>query len=130
MDSKKCTMCEVVKPLDNFAKQSNGVFGRTSACKPCRHQKYYKNNYDKDAHWERQIKRNFNMTPEDYQNMFDSQNGVCAACKKPTEGKLNIDHCHTTGKVRGLLCGPCNRGLGLLQDNPQTLANLITYLAQ
>ena len=128
MDSKTCTMCEVDKPIEAFAKQSNGVLGRASACKECRHKKYYKK--DTEKQWERQIKRNFNMTPNDYQKMFDDQNGVCAACNEPVEGKLHIDHCHTTGRVRGLLCGPCNRGLGLLKDNPQTLANLITYLAK
>lgn len=72
-------------------------------------------------------------TKEDYLKMLEKQNSVCAICKKVdmVNGKqvaLSVDHCHTTGKVRGLLCGSCNRGIGLLKDDPNLLNNAISYL--
>lgn len=67
--------------------------------------------------------------------MFDEQGGLCAICERPERtilrGKvrsLSVDHCHTTGLVRGLLCGPCNLGLGGLEDNIEFLMNAIIYL--
>jgi hypothetical protein len=73
---------------------------------------------------------------EDYNRMFAEQNGVCAACgfpesrieaktKKPKN--LAVDHCHTTGRVRGLLCHYCNSALGLLKDDPARVAGLLAY---
>lgn len=71
----------------------------------------------------------------DYLSMFEKQNGVCAIChtagfnmKKKHEGQLVVDHCHDTGKVRGLLCHNCNRGLGLFQDSKEFLKRSIAYL--
>ena len=67
--------------------------------------------------------------------MLDSQNGVCAVCKtkpdfKTWKKRLSIDHCHVTGRVRGLLCDPCNSGIGMLKDDPSILENAIKYLAR
>lgn len=77
----------------------------------------------------------YGVTSEKYQEMLDSQNGVCAICKtKPNFDKWKkrfvIDHCHVTGRVRGLLCDPCNRGIGMLKDDPSILENAIKYLAR
>ena len=62
--------------------------------------------------------------------MLESQGHVCATCDKTCISgmRLAVDHCHVTGKVRGLLCCNCNRALGLLKDDPKILANLIDYL--
>lgn len=65
--------------------------------------------------------------------MLVRQNNVCAICEKlPSlkEKVLGVDHNHTSGKVRGLLCGACNRALGLLKDNPILLRKAETYLAR
>lgn len=77
----------------------------------------------------------YGVTPEKYQEMLDSQNGVCAVCKtKPNFDKWKkrfvIDHCHVTGRIRGLLCDACNRGIGMLKDDPSILENAIKYLAR
>lgn len=74
--------------------------------------------------------RKYNISLADYAEMFDSQGGVCAICNRPpSEGELlHVDHCHNTDKVRGLLCGKCNRGLGLFDDNSGFLASAIEYL--
>lgn len=71
------------------------------------------------------------MRSADYELMLRDQNGCCAICKtKPPKGKrLDIDHDHSTGEVRGLLCGLCNRGLGLFKDNPNTLRSAADYVA-
>jgi hypothetical protein len=83
------------------------------------------------------LKRLFNITLEDYDNMLKSQNGTCAICKQ-TETKMNkflgipkrlaVDHCHMTGKVRGLLCFHCNSSIGKLKDSVELLQNAIEYL--
>lgn len=67
-----------------------------------------------------------------YETLFEQQRGVCAICEQPqTLGRyltLCVDHCHATGKIRGLLCTRCNRGLGLFKDNTVSLRNAINYL--
>lgn len=83
----------------------------------------------------RYLKNNYNMTINDYNDLYNHQNGLCYICN--TEGftmaehhkmKLVVDHCHTTGKVRGLLCHNCNRALGLLKDNVDYFKRAIVYL--
>lgn len=88
---------------------------------------------EKNAH----LKRNFGITLEDYTEMLKAQNGVCDICKKPEKkvfkktGKVTdlcVDHCHSTGKVRGLLCWDCNTSIGKLNESIETLKNAILYL--
>ncbi len=62
--------------------------------------------------------------------MYLLQEGKCKGCDKESNRTLNVDHDHETGKIRGLLCGNCNRGIGLLGDNIETLQNLIKYLEE
>jgi hypothetical protein len=85
------------------------------------------------------LKSLFGITLEEYNKMFKSQNGVCAICgKSETEidkrinkkRNLSVDHNHKTNKVRGLLCGKCNKMLGLSNDNKQILINAIKYLTK
>jgi len=79
------------------------------------------------------IRNQYGITLEQYNTMLKAQNYKCAICgnEDEVEGrKLAIDHCHTTGKVRGLLCGKCNRGLGLFYDNQELLSNAIKYLTK
>lgn len=77
------------------------------------------------------IRNQYGITLEDYNNMLEAQDYKCAICgnEDEVEGRrLAIDHCHKTGKVRGLLCGKCNRGLGLFYDNFTLLQSAIEYL--
>lgn len=62
-----------------------------------------------------------------YNKLYQEQRGNCAICGKNFK-KLDIDHCHNTGEVRGLLCGSCNRALGLMKDNIDFLKKAIDYL--
>jgi phage-related minor tail protein len=72
----------------------------------------------------------YGISLEEYDAMLDRQGGVCAICKrKPDEGKaLFVDHCHVTGRVRGLLCGKCNSVLAFGNDDPDILRAAIAYL--
>jgi hypothetical protein len=77
------------------------------------------------------VRRQYGITLADYEKMFGEQEGKCAICGNSDEvegRRLAIDHCHDSGKVRGLLCGKCNRGLGLFYDNKDLLKNAISYL--
>jgi len=76
----------------------------------------------------------YNITKETYDILSNSQNNVCAICKKPNNikngkiKKLGVDHCHKTGRIRGLLCTKCNIGIGMLDDNVNFLESAIKYL--
>lgn len=83
------------------------------------------------------LQKLYGITPEDYSAMLADQGGVCAVCRQPepdahgrtgTRFSLSIDHCHDTGRVRGLLCQKCNRAIGLLGDNVELLRSAIRYL--
>lgn len=84
-----------------------------------------------------QIKLKFGLSWDEYINMYAQQHGCCAICKTPLElyGSVkdkykvaNVDHCHNSGKVRGLLCNKCNVGIGALMDSPTVLRNAAEYL--
>lgn len=75
----------------------------------------------------------YGIKPEDYVEMLELQDGRCLICgylPKPGERYLAIDHDHETGTIRGLLCNPCNRGLGLLGDDPDRLVAAASYLLE
>lgn len=73
------------------------------------------------------LKTRYGLTPEQVESMKVTQGNVCAICE--TEPKTwHIDHCHSTGKVRGLLCGSCNMALGLMKDDPVRLSKAQEYL--
>ena len=99
-----------------------------SHCKSCYKKWYstYKDKGKRDAHY----KRKFGISLAEYNRMLEEQNGVCAVCKgeEPKRYKnIAVDHNHTTGEVRGLLCSSCNRALGLLQDNELIIEELLKY---
>lgn len=82
------------------------------------------------------LKTKFGLSLQDYESMLVAQGGLCAICRQPEtyvkNGKdvalLGVDHDHTTGAVRGLLCNNCNRGIGLLKDDPLVLRAATVYL--
>lgn len=77
------------------------------------------------------LKKNYGLTVDDWYELLESQGGVCAICgiDKPGHGtNWCVDHCHETGKVRGILCHACNVGLGNFKDNPDTIAAAFAYL--
>jgi len=95
----------------------------------------HRNNYDRDPSVAKQrafhhrLKKSYRMEPEEYEAMVKLQNGACAICGRTEEKRrLSVDHCHQTGKVRGLLCNTCNAGLGNFRDAIAHLQAAIRYL--
>jgi len=70
----------------------------------------------------------YGLSHEEYTRILGRQNGLCALCD--SVGPLTVDHCHDTGRVRGLLCYSCNTGIGRFGDNPERLTKAIRYLRQ
>jgi Recombination endonuclease VII len=124
-----CNKCGVEKPISEYYKGHK-------RCKEC-YSKDYKDKKPsfldkKDYMLKYTYGQNFGLN--EYNNLLEKQNTVCAICLNPnTNGRsdtnnLYVDHDHKTGKVRGLLCSNCNRSLGLVGDNIQTLQSMIEYL--
>lgn len=94
---------------------------------------YRKNNPEILQKWRRQFKlKKYGITIEEYNKLLEEQDGCCKICGKYfTEYKrdFSVDHNHTTGKVRGLLCNSCNTGIGLLGEDIDILIKAIKYLS-
>lgn len=75
--------------------------------------------------------RAYGISPEEFNDMMERQGNLCAICRRPPgRQRLHIDHCHTSGKVRALLCNGCNTGLGLFGDDPEVMLRAIAYLRE
>ena len=79
------------------------------------------------------LRKMYGITADDYFSMIEEQAGLCAICGMPPEGRgkggtLVVDHCHKRGVVRSLLCGKCNIGIGLLDDNPSLIDKAAAYV--
>ena len=131
---KRCSKCHVEKPLDEFNYDKNGKFQRKAYCKVCvsiYNADKYKENYDPIVSRERNIKNKYNISLEEYNILFEKQKGFCAICyRHQTEFKrrLAVDHSHSTGEVRSLLCNNCNTALGLMNEDVNRLQSAINYL--
>lgn len=87
----------------------------------------------KPAFFRSMLKLKYGITVQQYNTMLENQNSCCALCEKHTsvlERRLAVDHCHETGRIRGLLCMPCNTSLGQLGDNEESMYKIIDYLTQ
>lgn len=126
MKTKTCSNCNQNKSLDQFYKRtySSGKIGTQHNCKACAAEvraRYYKPHS--------KIRYQLGLTVEQVEKIIAPQ--TCAACgAEGPKVRLCIDHCHTTNKVRGLLCHQCNTALGLLQDNIDRVRQLEEYLEQ
>jgi hypothetical protein len=128
VQTKVCGKCSLEKPISSFDSNKRGTLGLQSYCKVCSKQ-YRDKNKNPLKSREQHLVRTFGLSLSDFNIMLDSQKGVCAICHTaPASVPLNVDHCHTTGKVRGLLCGNCNRSLGLMKDNADRLRAAANYL--
>lgn len=83
---------------------------------------------------DKHLRNTYGITLDEYNALLTVQNNKCAGCgtdsEKAQRNKLYVDHCHSTGKIRGLLCQQCNTALGMVKDNINTLSSLISYLKQ
>lgn len=83
------------------------------------------------------VKLYYGLSWEEYENLYLTSQGACSICSKPLsllkeehKETAHVDHCHTTGKIRGILCRSCNRGIGYLNDSPERLHKAAEYLTK
>lgn len=137
-----CPKCGETKPGGHFNRHKR-------QCKECRaanQRSYVSNNQavvqQRNREWQqrtgytrrRHLQEYFGITPEQYDEMLESQGGVCAICRKEPVARdgrsAPLDHDHVTGQIRGILCTNCNVGIAQFDDNPDLLGAAIAYLAR
>lgn len=157
-ESKSCAKCKQVFPTSDFrVVRKNGREYPHSYCRPCqsvgskgRGPEYYRKYWEgmseeqrkavRDRSIEKRRLRQYGLTQERFDELADLQYDVCAGCMRPlikgsqagvpSSERTVVDHSHVTGAVRGLLCGNCNRVLGLVKDDVLTLRSLAHYLEE
>ncbi|MFF7393874.1 endonuclease VII domain-containing protein [Streptomyces scabiei] len=110
---KRCRGCGEVKPHSEWHRKRDGF---TSRCKACR----------AAARPAEHLRRKYGLTEAGRDELIASQGGVCCICLSAPA--VHVDHCHETGRVRGVLCFNCNSGLGLLRDDPDAMNRAADYL--
>lgn len=127
MPEKECSKCGGVKPLEAFSLRPSG--NRRSDCKPCGAERSRQWNRANSEYAKARARlRRYGLTPAEYEAMVDAQDGRCAICHRKPTATLHVDHNHTTGRVRALLCGGCNLKVGVVENN--RFDDYVAYLAQ
>ena len=128
---KTCSQCSETKPINHFGINRASKDGLQYNCKECV-KEYRRRVYSPDYRANKNLKRKFGITLEDYDELAKQQDYRCAICgtDTPSRARFSVDHNHKTKEVRGLLCNSCNMGIGLLQDSPKVLASAIEYLIE
>ena len=140
---KFCTICKIEKPYTEYHRRGDSS-GYRSACKSCYREsnlkRYHTNTDTKSAHRRAAHKHNvgrYGLTLEMYDELYISQNGECKICHCKVFTPIDnagmnktacIDHCHDTGKVRGLLCRSCNTGIGSFKESLENIKSAVIYL--
>ncbi len=150
-----CTKCGVEKPVDQFRVDRGYVRGGCRECERKARAEHYASDPQKYAaasrkwsrenpeqrnatkrawysankeHHKKTVRlRMYGLSPDQYQVLWDSQNGKCAICGRITS-PLCVDHDHRSGRVRGLLCKPCNSYLGIISESVEVLSRAVSYL--
>lgn len=129
--NKKCSKCKNNFPATYifFGKDKSRPDGFDACCRKCKPTKSKEWNDSKKGR-NYKLKYNFGITLEQYDQMFEQQNGVCVICGKTNSNgrRLYVDHSHKTGKIRGLLCHKCNTGLSGFGENEEYLLQAALYL--
>lgn len=129
---KKCSVCGVNKPLSDYYKNASSPDNRRADCKDCRRGKF---NHRKRGY---RLFKFYGLTTATYLALLKKCNGQCQICKRqvivptltePRTKWAQVDHCHKTGRVRGILCMYCNTALAKVGDNPVILKRMIEYLS-
>ena len=124
METQLCKVCNTEKPLFDFHFRKENNKYRTN-CKTCRNKA--------------EAAKRYNITVGEIDALRNKQGNACAICKTKAEdvphasfttNPLVIDHCHTTGKIRGLLCPTCNSGLGHFKDSLSMLLSAANYIQE
>ena len=149
-----CELAGIKQPLENFYKRTKASDGYFTECKKCnnircenykvknlektkkRAENYRKENKEKIAAYYKtpqrknvEFKNRYGITLDQRNKMASAQNGMCKICLTEPS-RLVVDHCHKTGKIRGLLCDNCNKSLGLMKDNVTIILRMAEYLGE
>lgn len=148
MATKTCKNCLEEKNLKAFCTKKSSADGLSGKCRDCaisyarqyrkdspeKTRATYKKRYKRIR--ESALRRKYDISLEDYESMLKDQDGKCGICGTMTPSNrkavkhMYIDHCHTTGQVRGLLCSKCNSSIGLLNDDPALVRRAVTWLEE
>jgi hypothetical protein len=120
---------QAAKRLDGSNKVTRQKYEQGAAGKAAR-SRYRKQESYKFNSYRHQIKSKFGLDSETFDKMLTEQSGRCIICSSQMDGPRDpcVDHCHSEGHVRGLLCWSCNIGLGHFKDNIASLEKAIDYL--
>jgi len=119
--TKRCCDCGETKPRSAYYKNKAKSDGLQTWCKSCHDTRMRGNT----------LRRMYGITEDDYDEMYRAQRGCCWICgvhQSTLKRRLNVDHDHESGDVRALLCCNCNKGIGLLGDDPKTVQQAANYL--
>lgn len=135
--NKRCCTCKKYKPIEEFHNDKGSPYGKSYSCTECanaRSRKHHARRMETDPDYiaakrDSYIKSTWGINAKEYEAILSQQGNQCGICGtvKP-KGGWHLDHDHVTGKIRGFLCNPCNRGIGYLQDNKEILVNAVKYL--
>lgn len=135
---KTCPACGISKRPDAFYRNRSKADGLSSYCRLChprkadpeKQKKAKQRNRAKSPNRPYWLWHRYKLTTADYDRMKQDQGGVCAICGIEPDYDLYVDHCHRTGKVRGLLCCNCNTMLGKMDDDPSWFKQTASYLQE
>lgn len=149
-----CSACKQHKEITEFCKNKNSLNGIHYRCKQCQKvnwnnfvkahpnytKKYRSENKEKvltrEKNWRKvnahklkayKLKGRYGISLEEFNNLLINQKNECKICLKKCK-ILHVDHCHKTGKIRGLLCVNCNQGIGSLKEDTNIMKNAIKYI--
>jgi hypothetical protein len=137
--TKVCTECLQEQPVRCFSVKRKAKDGLSPSCKSCcsiHSKSWHSKNKGRCYLSSRkaQLKRNFNITVEEYDVIYREHSGECAICGAGSAdyagSKLCVDHDHENGKIRGLLCRRCNAGLGFFNDDPELVKEAAAYMME
>lgn len=150
METKKCSKCLEEKPLELFNKSNRHPKGRFSWCKACKGQLERKRYHSQAPERRMRVKelmrkqyektkvkrsedsrlKRYGITAEEFRGLLEKQGGRCACCSRGLDlGKhTHVDHDHSDGRIRGILCRECNVAIGLCHDSLERVMALYLYL--
>jgi len=134
-NGKVCTSCNLTKSISEFGKNVSAQDRHNYRCKECVNENLKNRKPKTKTMTQRRIGwlwTKYRIRYDDYMNILDKQSYQCAICKYPhkDDEPLVVDHCHDSEKVRGLLCGKCNTGIGFLRDNATLCRIAAEYLEE
>lgn len=143
METKICSKCKLDRDISCFYKSKSQKGGYQAYCRKCNLENLNKRYKTGDPEYramksrEYLLRNKYGLTQEDFLKMLKKQKGACAICgeqqkikylKKGSTGRLVVDHCHKTGKVRELLCAECNFGISKFKDKMSLLMKASMYI--